>query len=101
MAKGKIKAAKGKDHGIPRTSKAADALGLKKARVNFKKMDAGEKKNWLHISSRAVRHGALGSVRIGPSNQPGMVIACYYDENTGEYTDCRKVPAGSVGLPPA
>jgi hypothetical protein len=101
MAKGKTRMAAGKHHGIPRTSKVANALGLKKVRVNFKKMDDAEKKNWIHISSRGVRHGALGSVRIGPSNEPGMVIACYYEESTGEYTHCVKVPAGSVGLPPA
>jgi hypothetical protein len=97
-----------KKHGIPRTSKAADALGLKKVRVSFKTMKEPEKKNWVHIAAAGARHGAIGRMRldvasprarrIGPGS-PGTVIVCYYDENTGEYTDCREIPAGSAGLP--
>lgn len=87
-----------KPRGIPRTANAADKRGLKKLPFNFTGMSDTEaaKFNLVHMDSVGIRTGALGIIgtlppRIVPGTEPGTHLACYYDPNTGDYTDCRIV----------
>ena len=96
-----------KHDGIPRTSAAAVKHGFKKVKVDFSKMDAKEKKNWIPVSSSNAKPGALAMVRrptaappprrVIMTDDPNVYIVCYYNSTTGNYDlNCHQVPASQI-----
>jgi hypothetical protein len=63
---------------IPRTAKEAKKAGYKPvAKIKHADLSGAEKKKWAMVKAAAP--------------QGGPHIVCYYDPNTGEYTDCHTV----------
>ena len=76
--------------GVPRTAENARAFiaakGIKEERPTAADLSAPP---LVVISSVGVRHGDIGKVL--PGSKPGTKIVCYFDEGTGQYTDCHVV----------
>jgi hypothetical protein len=69
--------------GLPRTSSHARQVGKKVARPKSAAL--------ISFSSVGRRSGSICDVHDG--TVPGTKIVCYWDEGTGQCTDCHQVPA--------
>ncbi|MGA2891378.1 MAG: hypothetical protein ABSE22_00825 [Xanthobacteraceae bacterium] len=79
--------------GLPRTAQEAKDRGYTKVKpkLNPHEMDSAVKKKWTFVSSKDVTHGAIGA--WGPHPDTGTHTVCYFDEDDGQYDDCRQVPS--------
>ncbi len=83
--------------GLPRTAKAADLRKLKKVKLSRLPKDELDRFNFVKLDGASRRAGTLGLIgtvpdhppKTFPGQEPGTYIVCYYDPNTGDYTDCR------------
>jgi hypothetical protein len=66
------------DHvGIPRSLKAAQKLGHKKANIKFADLSDETKGNFMLLADQGSRAGSLCGV--GPSPDPSYWLVCYKD----------------------
>jgi hypothetical protein len=78
---------------LPETAAEAEMRGFKKSNI-LPDFSEDENTAWLEVRRL---NGPRRRVVVAPGANPGTSLVCYYDDNTGKYTDCRIVPDTALG----